>query len=169
MSKAERLLSYSLLSLITATPLAAPNPSASTSGEVDGEANEGEGDATQDDDAGESGKSKGLVNEEGAWCWQEGCHGGPQLIFSYYLHLFNLLLTECLHLTKALQKTAAALQNVADLYDDHVSWPLTMFVRYSCHLFSRPGVRNWLPMKHSRGFHIRLPFTMESSQLIAQH
>jgi hypothetical protein len=58
MSKAERLLSYSLLSLITSKPLA----SASMNGisEEDGEYNV---------------KGKGLLNEDGAWCWREGCGG----------------------------------------------------------------------------------------------
>jgi len=40
------------------------------------------------------------VNEQGAWCWREGCE-------------------VCLKLTRALQKTSETLQSVADLYDDH--------------------------------------------------
>ena len=32
--------------------------------------------------------------------------------------------TECLQLTKAMQKTSETMQGVADLYDDHVSQPL---------------------------------------------
>ncbi|KAG2059654.1 hypothetical protein BDR06DRAFT_979790 [Suillus hirtellus] len=82
MSKAERLLSYSLLSLITSTPLS------STSLGI----NEDPGDAPQ--------QRNGLLNEEGAWCWREGCQ-------------------DCLKLTKAMQKTSDGLQIVADLYDDH--------------------------------------------------
>lgn len=58
MSQAERLLSYSLLSLITSKPLA----SAPTTG------------MAEDDDH-YSAKDKGLLNEEGAWCWREGCQG----------------------------------------------------------------------------------------------
>ncbi|KZT01051.1 uncharacterized protein LAESUDRAFT_739345 [Laetiporus sulphureus 93-53] len=83
MSKAERLLSYSLLSLITSKPLA------SASSASDDESDE------QD-----SSKCKGHMNEDGAWCWRENC-------------------TECLRLTKAMQKTAESLQSVADMYDDH--------------------------------------------------
>ncbi|CAK5261888.1 unnamed protein product [Mycena citricolor] len=83
MSQAERLLSYSLFSLITSKPLA----SAPTTG-------------TSEEEEDYNTKSKGLLNEEGAWCWREGC-------------------TDCLRLTKAMQKTSEALQNVADLYDDH--------------------------------------------------
>lgn len=82
MSKSERLLSYSLLSLITARPLASASPALGIDEEED------------------TSKVKGHVNEDGAWCWREGCE-------------------ECLKLTKAVQKTAEALQSVADLYDDH--------------------------------------------------
>ncbi|KIY47422.1 hypothetical protein FISHEDRAFT_45363 [Fistulina hepatica ATCC 64428] len=77
MSKAERLLSYSLLSLINPKQLAQPE---------------------RDEDV--SASQKGLVNESGAWCWREGCE-------------------DCLRLTKSLQRTADALQSVADLYDNH--------------------------------------------------
>ncbi|KAF7316396.1 SH3 and PX-domain-containing 3 [Mycena indigotica] len=83
MSKAERLLSYSLLSLITSQTLAsAPVTGASVEEE---EYNV---------------KGKGLLNEDGAWCWREGC-------------------SDCLKLTNAMQKTSEVLQSVADLYDDH--------------------------------------------------
>ncbi|KAF9269127.1 PX-domain-containing protein [Marasmius fiardii PR-910] len=83
MSKAERLLSYSLLSLITSKPLA----SAPTTGV-----------AEEDEDY--NSKDKGLINDEGAWCWREGCK-------------------LCLGMTKAMQRTAEILQGIADLYDDH--------------------------------------------------
>ncbi|KAF9234262.1 hypothetical protein BU15DRAFT_90042 [Melanogaster broomeanus] len=83
MSKAERLLSYSLLSLITAKPSSA----APALGAVEEEENS-------------SPRPQGLVNDEGAWCWREGCE-------------------DCLKLTKALQKATETLQSVADLYDDH--------------------------------------------------
>ncbi|KAJ6588777.1 PX-domain-containing protein [Mycena capillaripes] len=83
MSKAERLLSYSLLSLITSKPLASAPVTGASEEEEDYNA-----------------KGKGLLNEDGAWCWREGC-------------------TDCLKLTKAMQKTSEALQSVADLYDDH--------------------------------------------------
>ncbi|EMD35638.1 hypothetical protein CERSUDRAFT_157518 [Gelatoporia subvermispora B] len=83
MSHAERLLSYSLLSLITSKPLAAaPAPGISEEDEEDAD------------------KKRGHMNEDGAWCWREGCE-------------------QCLKLTKALQKTSETLQTVADLYDDH--------------------------------------------------
>lgn len=86
---AERLLSYSLLSLITGKPLA----SAPTTG--------GSGSENEDEDEDErTFKLKRVLNEEGAWCWKEGCE-------------------ECLKLTKAMQKTSDAFQHVADLYDDH--------------------------------------------------
>ncbi|KAF5379083.1 hypothetical protein D9615_005912 [Tricholomella constricta] len=83
MSKAERLLAYSLLSLITSKPLA----SAPMTG------------VNEEDDLYDV-KSKGLLNDEGAWCWREECQ-------------------DCLKLTKAMQKTSETLQGVADLYDDH--------------------------------------------------
>ncbi|KAG1753610.1 uncharacterized protein EDB91DRAFT_1044009 [Suillus paluster] len=83
MSKAERLLSYSLLSLISSTP--------SSSTPLTGINEDAEDTPPQ---------RNGLLNEEGAWCWREGCQ-------------------DCLKLTKAMQKTSDALQIVADLYDDH--------------------------------------------------
>ncbi|KAG5643644.1 hypothetical protein DXG03_000570 [Asterophora parasitica] len=83
MSKSERLLAYSLLSLITSKPLA----SAPITG------------VTEEDDLYDV-KSKGLLNDEGAWCWREDCH-------------------DCLKLTKAMQKTSETLQGVADIFDDH--------------------------------------------------
>ncbi|KAH9916993.1 uncharacterized protein BXZ73DRAFT_92431 [Epithele typhae] len=89
MSKAERLLSCSVLSMITAKSLA----SAPTTGINEDEDEEEEG-------ADHNTTSHGHVNEEGAWCWREGCES-------------------CLKLTKAMQKTSETLQIVADLYDDH--------------------------------------------------
>ncbi|TFK49029.1 PX-domain-containing protein [Heliocybe sulcata] len=83
MSKAERLLSYSLLSLITSKPLA----SAPTTG-------------ISEEEEEDNPQRKGLLNDDNAWCWRDGCQ-------------------ECLKLTKAMQKTSETLQNVADLYDDH--------------------------------------------------
>ncbi|KAG6919790.1 hypothetical protein DXG01_000290 [Tephrocybe rancida] len=83
MSTAERLLSYSLLSLITSKPLA----SAPMTG------------VNEEDDLYDV-KSKGLLNEDGAWCWREDCQ-------------------DCLKLTKAMQKTAETIRVIADSYDDH--------------------------------------------------
>lgn len=57
MSKAERLLSYSLLSLITARPLLSPPTN------------------TGVDEENYIPKAKSLINSEGAWCWREGCQG----------------------------------------------------------------------------------------------
>jgi hypothetical protein len=58
MSKAERLLAYALLSLITSKPLA----SAPMTG-------------VNEEDEHYNVKGKGLLNEDGAWCWREGCQG----------------------------------------------------------------------------------------------
>ncbi|KAJ4473843.1 hypothetical protein J3R30DRAFT_3707813 [Lentinula aciculospora] len=109
MSKAERLLSYSLLSLITSKSLAATAQSPHISGIAEEEEEEEE----EEEDSDPSSptrhanikphlrfKGKGLMNEDGAWCWREGCQN-------------------CLSLTKSIQRTAETLQSVADLYDDH--------------------------------------------------
>ncbi|TFY70943.1 hypothetical protein EVG20_g2061 [Dentipellis fragilis] len=98
MSKAERLLSYSLLSLITAKPLAAAPNSAFFVPEEP--AYESDSDSVNSEDKVKEPKGRGVVNEDGAWCWREECE-------------------DCLRLTKALQKTSETLQSVADLYDDH--------------------------------------------------
>ncbi|KAG6854104.1 hypothetical protein C0991_010518 [Blastosporella zonata] len=87
MSKAERLLSYSFLSLITSKPLA----SAPMTG------------VSEEDDLYDV-KSKGLLNDEGAWCWREDCQGTVSAITT---------------ILPAMQKTADTLQVIADLYDDH--------------------------------------------------
>jgi sorting nexin-9/18/33 len=63
MSRAERLLSYSLLSLITSKPL-----SSSTASEDNQEEDDSVGE--KDDD-----QRKGTTNKDGAWCWREGCTG----------------------------------------------------------------------------------------------
>ena|ERR1700722_11355663 len=65
MCKAERLLSYSLLSLISGRLLA----SAPMTGISD--------DEVEDDEEGTRPnlKRRGMVNSEGAWCWREGCSG----------------------------------------------------------------------------------------------
>ncbi|KAJ3820075.1 hypothetical protein F5880DRAFT_1615887 [Lentinula raphanica] len=108
MSKAERLLSYSLLSLITSKSLAGTTQSP----HIPGIAEEEDEDGDEDEDELNSSmsttnikpqlkyKGKGVMNEDGAWCWREGCQ-------------------DCLSLTKSLQRTAETLQSVADLYDDH--------------------------------------------------
>ncbi|KAI9508532.1 hypothetical protein F5148DRAFT_1195231 [Russula earlei] len=98
MSKAERLLSYSLLSLITAKPIATLPSAGMTTQEEDlclGSDREEFGASKE-----EHKKVEGYVNEEGAWCWREGCEA-------------------CLKLTKAIQRTSETLQSIADIYDDH--------------------------------------------------
>lgn len=77
MSKAERLLSYSLLSLITAKPLASA-PMTGINEEEEGQVN---------------GKSQGLVNTDGAWCWRENCEGDLIMAISKFfaLNFFYLL------------------------------------------------------------------------------
>ncbi|KAH9956493.1 hypothetical protein BC827DRAFT_1230696 [Russula dissimulans] len=97
MSKAERLLSYSLLSLITAKPIATLPSAGVTTREEDLYF---ESDKEESSESEEHKKAKGYVNEQGAWCWREGCE-------------------DCLKLTRALQKTSETMQSVADLYDDH--------------------------------------------------
>ncbi|KAG8893567.1 hypothetical protein FRB99_001873 [Tulasnella sp. 403] len=92
MSIAQRALSYSILAMITSTPLdqspAGTTPSLAYS-------------MTQwEDDEYDEDNKKGLVNDEGAWCWRDECE-------------------DCLERTKALQRMAETLQLVADAYDDH--------------------------------------------------
>jgi sorting nexin-9/18/33 len=62
MSKAERLLAYSLLSLISSKPLASVSPT------------------EMDEDDEYDVKTKGLLNEDGAWCWREDCRGQTSLV-----------------------------------------------------------------------------------------
>lgn len=60
MSKAQRLLSYSLLSLITSNHIASANATGADEEEEEPDP-----------------KTKGLMNEDRAWCWREGCEGTP--------------------------------------------------------------------------------------------
>ena len=64
MFKAQRLLSYSLLSLITSKPLA----SAPTTG-------------ISEEDEEDDSKPKGHMNADGAWCWREGCEGLSSFLY----------------------------------------------------------------------------------------
>ena len=93
MSNAERMLSYSLLSLITSSPLA--------SSSIDEEEDD-EDIASPSIKRQSCRQKKGLTDADGAWCWRDDC-------------------ADCLRLTKCMQKTAETFQGVADLYDSHVS------------------------------------------------
>ena len=75
MSKAERLLSYSLLSLITSTPIASASASPGTTSDEEGSSPSGQLSEKAEDER------KGLMNTDGAWCWREGC-SGENLLFS---------------------------------------------------------------------------------------
>jgi sorting nexin-9/18/33 len=109
MSKAERLLSYSLLSLITSKPLA----TAPTTG-------------ISDEDGSYSDKARGLMNSDGAWCWRERCDCELLAVPNQRCLTSESPIPACLKLTKAMQKTCDTLQIVADLYDDHVSIRLSL-------------------------------------------
>lgn len=110
MSKAERLLSYSLLSLITAKPLASSssnNPTPSRPNNQD-----------SDDDEGGADARRGHVNADGAWCWRENCEGACGS--SPLVDAVDRRPEDCLRLTKAVQRTAETVISIADLFDDHV-------------------------------------------------
>lgn len=72
MSKAERLLSYSLLSLITTKPIATL-PSAGVTVREEDLYFQSEREESDEYEEHEHKKAKGYVNEQGAWCWREGC------------------------------------------------------------------------------------------------
>ena len=74
MSKAERLLSYSLLSLISAKPIATLPSAGVTTREEDLYFQSDQEELSESE---EPKKAKGYVNEQGAWCWREGCEGMP--------------------------------------------------------------------------------------------
>ena len=110
MSKAERLLSYSLLSLITAKPLASSSSSSSNPSRMNN--------ADSDDDDEGIDARRGHVNADGAWCWRENCDGMLRHVLS--VDAVDRKPEECLRLTKAVQRTAETMISVADLFDDHV-------------------------------------------------
>jgi len=60
MSRAEKLLSYSLLALITSKPLAAASTTILEE---------------EDEIPPLTDRGKGAMNKDGAWCWREGCTG----------------------------------------------------------------------------------------------
>jgi len=88
MSKAERLLSYSLLSLITTKPIVTL-PSAGVTIQEDDLFFQSDQEASDESEEPKTLKAKGYVNEEGAWCWREGCEGIPpaELVFAHCIPL----------------------------------------------------------------------------------
>lgn len=76
MSNAERLLSYSLLSLITSTPLSS---AISIPEEEEEEEEEEDNLGSRDSRSSKKRKScrqkKGLLDADGAWCWRDDCAG----------------------------------------------------------------------------------------------
>lgn len=123
MSVAQRTLSYSLLGLITSTPIDLTTSSANgatpslayslTQWEAESDDGSDEEDITPKD------KKKGLLNDQGAWCWRDGCEGGSNTQASVDRDR-QIYPIDCLHRTKAYQRVAETLQIVADSYDDHV-------------------------------------------------
>ncbi|CAG8823642.1 28592_t:CDS:2, partial [Dentiscutata erythropus] len=64
----------------------------------------------------DTGENNDSVNDEGAWCWRDGCKA-------------------CLSLTKALQSTVESMQAIADMYKSHtndtcIPW-IENFIEYS--------------------------------------
>lgn len=89
-----RNLSYALLRMMTGTALGAgTRPAASNGSALGSGVFPPMGNVGRRDE-------HGATNEQRAWCWRDGCG-------------------ECKSLTKALQGTVDALQQVADLYDGH--------------------------------------------------
>lgn len=88
MSKAERLLSYSLLSLISTKPIATMPSAGVNTREEDLYF---QSDREELDESEEPKKAKGYVNEQGAWCWREGCEGTPILMACFCAPLHDSL------------------------------------------------------------------------------
>ncbi|KAG1823450.1 uncharacterized protein BJ212DRAFT_1262371 [Suillus subaureus] len=102
MSKAERLLSYSLLSLITSTPL--------SSAPLTGINKDAEDTPPQ---------RNGLLNEEGAWCWRESCQDCLRLTKAMQKTSDSLQIVADLyedHARRTQLATHEALKNVAHPY-----------------------------------------------------
>ena len=85
MSKSQRLLAYTLLSLITSTPM---NETSTTSIPEDDDEDEG----------GECGRKQpiGHMNSDGAWCWREGCVGGLLFIFPILISGILMISSVCI-------------------------------------------------------------------------
>jgi sorting nexin-9/18/33 len=75
MSKAERLLSYSLLSLITTKPIATLPNAGVTIREEESHSMFDLEELGDGDEIKPPKRANGYVNEQGAWCWREGCEG----------------------------------------------------------------------------------------------
>ncbi|KAN0060690.1 hypothetical protein ACQY0O_007348 [Thecaphora frezii] len=105
-SSCYRDLSYSVLRLITGAGVADDDAAVHGAGSAPGGRSGGGGAEYahyfHGPPMGNLGKrsESGATNEHGAWCWREDCH-------------------DCTNLTYVLQNTAEALQDVADLYEDH--------------------------------------------------
>ncbi|KAI0641330.1 hypothetical protein C8Q79DRAFT_1077719 [Trametes meyenii] len=119
MSKAERLLSYSLLSLVTAKPLA----SAPTTG-------------INEEDEEESNTVHGHINEDGAWCWRENCESCLKLTKAMQKTSETLQIVADLyddHARRTQLATHEAFKNVAHpstLYDPVIDTHKSTLSRY---------------------------------------
>lgn len=84
MASSERLLSYSLLSLISSTPFQSSLSEQASESEIEDE----EHISTQSNAASAASKINGrgkmdqysLTNNEGAWCWRDDCSGTLKFI-----------------------------------------------------------------------------------------
>ena len=94
MAKSEKLLSYSLLSLITSTPIGGRDSQSES--------------MNPDEEICKS--TKGLMNTDGAWCWRDDCSGTNKQSAVILFAQRHELLSECLRLTKRVQRTAETLQ-----------------------------------------------------------
>jgi len=79
MSKAERLLSYSLFSLITSKPLASNGGGIAEEDEDEEDQYPNNVNGTVKGYNPNKHKGKGTMNKDGAWCWREGCEGAHVL------------------------------------------------------------------------------------------
>ncbi|KAL4245133.1 hypothetical protein ABKN59_010528 [Abortiporus biennis] len=102
MSRSQRVLAYSLLSLIKSKPLVASSSSSSSISHhttASSSSNSSEEGPQEDVTTHPNGKIE-ITNERGAWCWRANCD-------------------DCVALTKAMQRTSETLIGVADLWDSH--------------------------------------------------
>jgi len=91
-SVAQRALSYSILSLITSTPIENANGLDPTPSLAYGSRRHILREQDEDDENDELGEDvdprKGLMNDDGAWCWKDDCAGEFRLFdhFGSYTH-----------------------------------------------------------------------------------